>query len=124
MQRGWTSWRGFRAAVAVAALYALALQALLTGAVATAQPGLPHILCAPDVGSSPDDPVKAPPVHHHLACCTAAHSLDVLTVPVLGSALIAWPVRRIVGASWRPEVVARPRAPPGAHASARAPPIA
>ena len=124
MQRGRTSWRALRAAIAVAALYALALQAFLGGAVATVQPGLPHILCAPDVGSSPDDPVKAPPVHHPLACCPAAHSLDALTIPVLGSAIVAWPVRRVVGASWRPEVVARPRAPPGISASARAPPIA
>ncbi len=124
MQREWTSGTALRAVIAFTALYALVLQALLAGALAPVQPGLPHILCAPDAGASPDDPAKAPPAHHHLACCTAAHGLNALASPILTATAVTWPVRRIAGVSWRPEIVAHPRAPPGIRAGARAPPIA
>nr|WP_187371451.1 hypothetical protein [Methylobacterium oryzihabitans] len=113
-----------RAVIAVAALYALALQAVLAGALVTIQPELAHVICAPDAGSSPDGSDKAPPVHSHLTCCTAAHSPQALTPPVLACVTLAWPRRDGVRVSWRPDIVARPRAPPGVVASARAPPVA
>lgn len=112
-----------RAVIAIAALYALALQALLASALVTVQPGVPHILCAPDTGSSAGDPARAPDGHSHLDCCTAAHGAGVSVLHVPDSTVITWPVRQIVGVSWRPEVTARPRAPPGVSASARAPPV-
>lgn len=112
-----------RAVIAVAALYALALQAILASALVAVQPGLPHILCAPDTASPAGDPAKAPSGHSHLDCCTAAHGSGASPVHVPESTLLTWAVRRTVGVSWRPEVTARPRAPPGISASARAPPV-
>lgn len=112
-----------RAVIAIAALYAFALQVLLANALVTVQPGLPHILCAPDTTASPDGPAKAPPGHSHPDCCTAAHCSGVSTVHAPDSTVVIWPVRATVGVRWRPEITARPRAPPGVSASARAPPV-
>ncbi|KMO34476.1 hypothetical protein ACQVP2_21365 [Methylobacterium aquaticum] len=118
-----TSRLACRAVIAVAALYALVLQAFLAGALVTVQPGLPHILCAPEAGAAPDAPAGTPAGHSHLDCCTAAHGAGVVTAPLPDSTLVAWPIRRSVGVTWRPEVPAPARAPPGVSASARAPPV-
>lgn len=112
-----------RAAVAVAALYALALQLLFTGAAFVGIPDQAHILCAPEAGLAADNPLKAPPAHNHLACCTAAQDLLGGSPPLLTSIAVVWPPRRDSIVGWRPEVVANPRAPPGISTSARAPPV-
>lgn len=117
-------WSVCRAVIAVAALYALALQVVLGAAAlaGTAGPdgGLVHVLCAPDA-SDPDAPAKPHPAH--LPCCQAAHVLPSLDVPEPGHALVAWPPDRIAPVAWRPEIVALPRAPPGTRPSPRAPPV-
>lgn len=118
------NWSLCRAVIAVAALYALALQALFGGLIGLRMLDPAHILCLQESGTGQDETGKAPPLHHHLACCTAAHAAPALDVPVLASAAIAWPFRTIARTAWRPEIVAAPRAPPGISAGARAPPVA
>ncbi|MCJ2033233.1 hypothetical protein [Methylobacterium sp. J-068] len=110
-----------RAVIAVAALYALALQTLLSGMIGVPPVDPAHILCLQDAAAE-GRPDSAPPVHVHLSCCTAAHVAPSLDAPVLAAAIV-WPVRRIAVTRWRPEIVATPRAPPGISASARAPPV-
>lgn len=115
-----------RAAIAVAALYALVLQAVLGGA-AFAGPVDPagdplHALCAPGAGSA-DAPSGQHGEHAHLPCCTAAHPPSLAAPPDLSSIAIVWPLRHAVAVVWRPEAAAAPRAPPGVVASARAPPV-
>jgi len=119
-------WSVCRAVIAVAALYALALQ-LVLGAAAlagTAGPdnGLVHILCAPDSGEA-GGPSKPHPAHGHLPCCQAAHVLPSLDVPEPAHAAVIWPPQRIALVAWRAEIVALPRAPPGTRPSPRAPPV-
>lgn len=109
-----------RAVIAVAALYALALQSVLGGMVGVRVLDPAHILCLSeaDAGSRPD----APPVHVHPACCTAAQVASPLDAPAPDAVVIVWPARRAVAVSWRPEIVATPGRP-GVSASARAPPV-
>lgn len=116
-------WRFCRAVIAVTALYALALQAVLGGmtSVRTFDPA--HALCLQDTGVGVDGPAKAPPLHDHLSCCTAAQAVPAVDVPLPTIVAIGWPVRSAVRAAWRPEIVASPRAPPGIGAGARAPPV-
>lgn len=120
-------WSVCRAVIALAALYALALQVVL-GAASLAgslgpQDGLVHILCAPDAGEA-GGPLKSHPGHGHLPCCQAAHALPSLDVPEPAHAIVAWPREQAAPVAWRPEIVALPRAPPGTRPSARAPPVA
>ncbi|BAU90018.1 hypothetical protein MPPM_1413 [Methylorubrum populi] len=115
-----------RAVIAVAALYALALQVVL-GAAALAgtvgpDGGLVHILCAPDAGET-NGASKPHPAHGHLPCCQAAHVLPSLDVPEPAHAVIVWPPKRIVRVAPRPEIGPLPRAPPGTRPSPRAPPV-
>lgn len=117
------SWAALRVAIAVAALYALALQAILGGVLATGVDAPYHQLCQQGVGVDDDGPAKAPLAHHHLSCCTAAHVQPVLDAPSLVGTIVAWPLRRAIDVAWRPEVVALPRAPPRHRAPARAPPV-
>jgi hypothetical protein len=123
MRMGRPGWMTCRAVITLAALYALALQLFLSGALVASVPDQAHILCAPEVGSAADNPIKAPPAHNHLACCMAAQDLVGASLPLLTSVAVVWPPRRIAIIGWRPEVVASPRAPPGISTSARAPPI-
>lgn len=116
-------WAACRVVIAVAALYALALQALLGGVSIAASADRAHILCLQATGSD-DGPEKSHAPHGHPACCLVAHALNSPVVPPFASVVVAWPVRRVAAVSWRPEVVASPRAPPGVSASARAPPAA
>ena len=116
------SWAALRVAIAVAALYALALQAILGGVLATGLDAPGHQLCQQSVGVDDDGPVKAP-LAHHLSCCTAAHVQPVLDAPSPVATFVAWPLRRAIDVAWRPEVVALPRAPPRHQAAARAPPV-
>ncbi|CAO4141471.1 hypothetical protein PKCBPO_00890 [Methylorubrum thiocyanatum] len=116
-----------RAVLAVAVLYALALQVVLGAAALAGTVGpdssLVHILCAPGAADS-DAPATPHPAHGHLPCCQAAHALPSLDVPEPAHAVIAWPPERTAPVAWRPEIVAAPRAPPGTRPSARAPPVA
>lgn len=112
-----------RAVIAVAALYALALQAVLGGMVGVRSMDPAHSLCLQDAEASQGPAKPAPPVHGHLACCTAAHVVAPLDAPIPAAAAIVWPRRRAAVTVWRPEIVATPRAPPGISASARAPPV-
>ncbi len=117
------NWPACRVVIAVAALYALALQALLGGVSIAASADPAHILCLQDAGSE-DGADKSGATHGHPACCLVAHALNTPVVPPVASTVIAWPRRQAVVTVWRPEVVAAPRAPPGVSASARAPPAA
>ncbi|MGF3027109.1 hypothetical protein ACQVP2_30365 [Methylobacterium aquaticum] len=117
------SWPPGRVVIALAALYALALQALLGGMVSAGVPSASHIICLRDTGAAGQAPAKPAPVHGHMACCVVAHGMDAANPPMPISATIVWPVRHATAVIWRPEVVACPRAPPGVSASARAPPI-
>ncbi|MFE1597745.1 hypothetical protein [Methylobacterium sp. ID0610] len=113
-------WPILRAVIAVAALYALALQAVAGGALAIATASPAHVLCAPT--DAPGGPETPHPVH--LSCCTAAHALDGAIPPLPASTLVAWPRRPALALAWRPERAALPRAPPRTEASPRAPPVA
>lgn len=123
MRIGLPGWAAYRAVIAVAALYALALQALLGSMVMAGAAGPAHPLCIQASGSVDENPTKAPTAHDHLACCTAAPHVPTLQIPFSTATPIIWPQRRIVVLSWRPEVVAIPRAPPRFRHSARAPPV-
>lgn len=112
-----------RAVIAVAALYALALQSVLGGMAGPRLLDPAHILCLQQSTSVEGSPDPAAPVHLHLACCTAAQIAAPLAAPILAVVPIAWPVRRAVLAVWPPEIAATPRAPPGISAAARAPPV-
>ncbi|PJI55997.1 hypothetical protein CTI14_00485 [Methylobacterium radiotolerans] len=114
----------FRAAIAVVALYALALQAVLGSAGLTVLADPTHVICQPDIAID-DGPSKTPLSHHgHSKCCVVAHMAGCAAVPSIESVPVAWPKRQVVALNWRPEVLACPRGPPGARASARAPPVA
>ncbi|EHP94648.1 hypothetical protein [Methylorubrum extorquens] len=115
--------RAWRAAIAVAALYALALQAVLGGASLALSPDPAHVLCRQYAGSD-DGPSKARLSHGHPDCCLVAHALNSAAVPPSSVVPVVWPARRAVALTWRPEVMACPRGPPGTRASARAPPVA
>ena len=122
-----------RVVVSVAALYALALQAVLGGVLSAGLAGPEHRLCLEaidTVGGTPakdapdkDAPAKGAPAHDHLACCTAAPHGVPFSAPVPPATAVAWPERHSIGVTWRPEIVAAPRAPPGIRPSARAPPV-
>lgn len=116
-------WAACRTVVAVAALYALALQAILGSALTVGLAGPAHQLCLQAVGGADEMPAKAPPAHNHLACCTAASHAFPFNAPAPAVTPIVWPQRRVARLVWRPEVVSIPRAPPGLRATARAPPV-
>lgn len=116
------SWTVCRAVLAVAALYALALQAMLGGMPFLAAADPAHALCAPGAGTQ-DGPAKS---HqgHALPCCTLAQLPVSASPPVLPAMPVLWPDSRTVPVRWAPaEVAALPRAPPGISASPRAPPV-
>lgn len=124
---GMSAHQSFRTAVrvviAVTALYALAMQSILGGLLPVSFDGPLHRLCLQVVDAGEDGPAKLPPNHSHLSCCTAAHVQPALDVPHLAVTSVAWPPRPAISVAWRPEVVSIPRAPPRAHAAARAPPV-
>ena len=115
--------RAWSAAIAVAALYALALQAVLGGASLALSPDPAHVLCRQDAGSD-DGPSKTRPSHGHPDCCLVAHALNSAAIPPSSVVPVVWPARQAVALTWRPKFMACPRGPPGARASARAPPVA
>ena len=117
------SWAGCRVAVAVAALYALVLQAFLGSIAVTPTLDPAHVLCVADAGTG-EGPSKPHPNHCQMLCCTVAHGLGTAEPSLPVAIDIVWPERKAVEATWRPEIVAAPRAPPGISASARAPPAA
>ncbi|WP_426220584.1 hypothetical protein [Methylobacterium sp. NFXW15] len=110
-------------AIAVAALYALALQSFLGGVLSVSLTGPDHQICAGISGTDEGGPAKPLPAHAGCDCCTAAHVHPASHIPVLAVSTIAWPRRHAVSLTWRPEVVAVPRAPPRFQAHARAPPV-
>ena len=114
------AWSACRAVIAVAALYALALQAVLGGFVAAQPSDAIHALCLPEAAAG--DPAKAP-VHAHQACCTLAQTAAPPVPPLVAATGVVWPVRSTMRVAWRAEIVAAPRAPPGISPSARAPPV-
>ncbi len=107
-----------RAVIAVAALYALLLQAFL-GALAPVPAGLDgvSVLCAEHAEGAPAD--KAPCRAH--ACCLPAQ-IPQLAVPPPVAAVPIRP-RRVVEAAVRPPArAALPRAPPEIPPEPRGPP--
>lgn len=117
-------WATLRAAIVLAALYALALQGLLGGVLAAEGAGALHRLCVQDSGTGPDGSGQPVTPHSHLPCCTAAHLPHPVPARPAPETDVAWPVRRVAGLAWRAEIVAIPRAPPRAVPSARGPPTA
>ena len=117
--------RSLRALTAVAALYALVLQALLGGIAALPVAGAPGLLCAQLAdgdGGAPDERHPTPP-HGHAGCCTAAsHAPTPAPPPEAGPAV--WPDRSVTRIGWRARGPQAARAPPHTLASARAPPVA
>lgn len=110
---------------AVAALYALVLQAVLGGIAALPASSGHAILCLqqPD-GASLDQPGSEPAPHHHATCCIAAPTVAAAVAPVAEITTIAWPQRAVAHLTWAIEPVFNARAPPGTRASPRAPPVA
>jgi hypothetical protein len=117
-------WTAVRTAIALAALYALALQTFLGGVLSVSLSGPDHHLCAEALGTDDSGPAKPLPAHAGSDCCTAAHVQLTSHVPILAVSTVIWPHRDAVSLAWRPEVVAIPRAPPRSRAHARAPPVA
>ncbi|MBK3402806.1 hypothetical protein H0176_22635 [Methylorubrum populi] len=115
--------RAWRAAIAVAALYALALQAVLGGASLAVSPDPAHVLCQQDEGGG-EGLSKARASHGHPDCCLVAYIPGPVAVPSMEAVLVVWPPREAVAVIWRSEVLALPRGPPGTGTSARAPPVA
>lgn len=116
-------WAAVRVAIVVAALYGLALQSFLGGVLSASLSGPDHHLCVSAPGTDDGGPAKPLPAHTGCDCCTAAHVHAASNVPVLAVSSIVWPRRQAVSLTWRPEVVAVPRAPPRFRAYARAPPV-
>ena len=104
-----------RAAVAVAALYALLVAAFVPAPV-----GLPSAdplasLCLHDGSDASGDAPAAP--HLHRGCCTAALQATALPPPVADFAPVRWPPARLAFAPSRPEAdrfrgPGRPSVPP------------
>lgn len=113
--------RGARATIAVVALYALVLQAFLTGTlpVTSAQVHGFGEICAPaDPGS------EAPAKHEGKGCCTAACAPLAAPLPVLDVSTLAWPARSAVVAAFPAASPPPARGPPIHDRSARGPPLA
>lgn len=121
-----------RALTAVAALYALVLQALL-GSIAALPVGVaPGLLCArgadgirvaredTDAGGT----LPPPGPHHAAGCCTAAGHAPAAGLPPSAAGSLAWPepAAESPGRIGPPPREARP--PPFTLAHARAPPAA
>ncbi|WP_232631042.1 hypothetical protein [Methylobacterium sp. Leaf118] len=125
MRRRLPEWSACRAVIAVAALYALALQALLGAASFGPGFGPSHILCAPETGEAgeTEGASNPQPAHGHLPCCSPAPAPGGLLDLPRAETAVAWPPTRIHRIAWRPEIAAAPRAPPGRRPSARAPPV-
>ena len=117
-------WVILRAAVAVAVLYALALQTILGGVLAADFAGPAHRLCLQADGQGVDGSGQPVAPHLHLPCCTAAHLPHPAPAPDTPVTVIAWPSRRVADVAWRAEVAAAPRAPPLRRLTARGPPTA
>jgi hypothetical protein len=117
--------RVLRGLTAVAALYALVLQALLGGIAALPVAGAPALLCLsgePASASAAKDGLPAPASHHD-GCCTAAHHPPAALPPPL-SAAVTWPEREAARADWSGARSRTARPPPFTLAHARAPPAA
>ncbi|MBB2960602.1 hypothetical protein [Methylobacterium sp. R2-1] len=126
--------RVLRGLTAVAALYALVLQALLGGIAALPVAGAPDFLClsianaavtggAVSVEFAAKDEHPAP-VSHRTGCCTAAHHAPAAALPPPLSTEIAWLEREAVCADWFGAQRRAARPPPFTLAHARAPPAA
>jgi hypothetical protein len=120
--------RVLRGLTAVAALYALVLQALLGGIAALPVAVNPTSLCLASAGETAaagaaKDGLPAPDAHH-AACCTAAHHPSAAALPPPLSAAIAWPEREAGRADWSVAQRRTARPPPFTLAHARAPPAA
>lgn len=124
--------RVLRGLTAVAALYALVLQALLGGIAALPVAGAPAFLCQPIAQQIADGAVSAEaakdghpaPDSHHAGCCTAAHHPPAATLTPPLSAEAAWPERDAAPAKWSGVQRRAARPPPFTLAHARAPPAA
>lgn len=117
--------RVLRGLTAVAALYALVLQALLGGIAALPVTGAPAFLCQPDAAVATAAPAKdglPAPDSHHAGCCTAAHHAPPATLPPPPSAEITWPERDAARADWSGAQGRAARPSPFTLAHARAPP--
>lgn len=119
--------RVLRGLTAVAALYALVLQALLGGIAALPVAGAPAFLCFSAAGealSADAEHDRLPaPATHHAGCCTAAHHPPAALPPPL-SAASTWPDREAARAGWSGARSRTARPPPFTLAHARAPPAA
>ena len=121
MRNGWR--KASRAAVAVAAAYALALHAIVAGLALGASPataGLDsiHALCLPDAAGS-DSPANAPSHAHEVGCCLTHASGAAPPPPAAPVVRVAVPSTVVMAWSPAPELPARRSLSP---VGARAPP--
>ena len=124
--------RRARALTAVAALYALVLQALLGSIAALPVEGASGFLCVGGAAGAwsasdhvtPQGERPAPDTHHPAGCCTAASHNPAAGPPPPASGMVARPAPGTapVGRIDRPLTAARP--PPFTLAQPRAPPAA
>jgi hypothetical protein len=110
--------------VAFLALYALALQGVLSG-LAMASAGPEHVLCLAGLGPDDVGPAgKHLPAQGHATCCVACHVASPASLPppppVAGEPIAHPAATR----GPRMQRVALPRAPPRRNLGARAPPVA
>jgi len=109
-----------RAAIAVAALYALLVQAFLVALHPIAPPiGIVGVICAEYGGSPPAD--EGTPCQQH-ACCVPAPVAQPTAELVPTAVEAALPVRLSSVLIWRVTAALGPRAPPDPAVSSRGPP--
>lgn len=117
--------RPWRAVTAVLALYALVLQAVLGGAAALPNASPLDVICIQHADGGDGSAPAAPhdPGHHRAGCCTLCHAAAAVEPPPPVASAIVWPPRAVARVSRRLDRAPSARAPPGAIASPRAPPV-
>lgn len=112
---------GWRAIIAVVALYGFLLQPFLTAMARGADPAGVGMLCSPDGTGDPAH--HATPAHDH-GCCVAGHLAAPVLPPALDGVAVTWPTRSVGAVSWRPEAERPKTGPPTRAYAPRGPPSA
>lgn len=112
---------GWRAIVAVFALYAFLLQPFLGAMARGTGPTAAGYLCSSDETGAPAHGGTA--IHDH-QCCTAAQLIGPALSQVGDGVTIVWPARQVSALSWRPEAERPKTGPPTRAHAPRGPPSA
>lgn len=113
---GW--WRGVVGALAI---YAVLLQAMLTGMAGPALSAGDPSICAP-TSEHAADPANAPAHQTGHMCCLAACTAALSRLPSAAGAVVAWPVRTATRIAWAPAGEQLTTGPPRSATRARGPP--